>query len=301
MRPEAAGSSCPVCGSSAADFLFRIQAWRYVVCRGCRLIRMSPLIEPAPMGEDYTGFDLRSYREFVRLFRRPQHIRDIRAVRKHADGGTLLDIGCGTGEFLDVAEAAGFQVFGIEPSRIAGRLAAEKHPVMRGHFESLSLKDGAFDVVTLWSVLEHVPRPGPFLARVRSVLRSGGILALRIPVADGLIPRLALLLHRVSLGTADFPLRILFQLDWHYKHYHLFNLRNARILLESAGFKIVDRRLDDSCDAASLDLRFADLDLNPAARVLMRAGLGAVLRAASVMGLQDEAVLVARKEGDGRL
>lgn len=261
---------------------------------------MSPLILPEPMGEDYAGIDLETYQEFVRRFRMPQHVRAVRMIREHAPGGTLLDVGCGTGGFLDVAAEAGFRVFGIEPSRIAGRAASEKHPVLRGDFQHVSLREKTLDVVTLWSVLEHVADPGALLGRVRSVLRNGGLLALRIPVGDGLIPRLAFALHRATLGALDFPLRIIFQLDWHYKHYFLFNLRNVRIMLESAGFRILDRRLEDSCDRMSLDLRFAHLGMNRPMRFLFKTGLDFLLRAASLFEMRDEAVIVARKTEPGR-
>ena len=301
MCPERSDALCPACGSPVSDFRFRIDIWRYVACRSCRLVRMSPLIVPEPMGEDYAGIDLDAYQEFVRRFRKPQHVRAVRMIQKHAPGGTLLDVGCGMGGFLDVAAEAGFRVFGIEPSRIAGGVAAEKHPVLRGDFQHVSLREETFDVVTLWSVLEHVADPGPLLDRVRSVLRNGGLLALRIPVADGLIPRLAFALHRATLGAVDFPLRIIFQLDWHYKHYFLFNLRNARIMLECAGCRVLDRRLEDSCDRASLDLRFAHLDMNPAARFILKTGLDVLLRAASLFEMRDEAVIVARKADHGRL
>ena len=69
--------------------------------------------------------------------------------------GTLLDIGAGTGEFLLICKKNGWQVTGIEPSDKAKAIAQKKGI----HIETAlgGLPDHAFDVITMWHVLEHVP------------------------------------------------------------------------------------------------------------------------------------------------
>ena len=99
--------------------------------------------------------------------------------------GALLDIGCGTGNFLAAAHDAGYRVTGLELDRNAAGFAkqlldldilplnftgfVERHP------------EAKFDVVTFFEVLEHQATPAEFLQRVRVCLRSGGLIALSVP------------------------------------------------------------------------------------------------------------------------
>jgi SAM-dependent methyltransferase len=259
---------------------------------------MNPLPAPggAP-GEDYAGFDLENYRKFMAEFRLPQYERDLAFLREYASGGRLLDIGCGMGEFLDVAARAGFLVSGLEPSRTAAEIAGRRHPVVRGELGSVEFKAGTFDAATAWSVLEHVPAPADFLRKVRGLLAPGGCLALRVPDVRGLLPALSLAAYRLSFKRIDLPLRVLYQLDWHYKHYYGFDRRTIGRLLEDNGFAVAAIRSEPSFDYRSLDLRMDYLPFRGAAKGAAKAALGVVLLLARLLGRQDELVLVARKKG----
>jgi SAM-dependent methyltransferase len=101
-------------------------------------------------------------------------------------GGTLLDIGCGTGNFLAAARTAGYQVTGIELDRNAARFAKENLDLQRVFpltIEEFSEKypEERFDVVTFFEVLEHQASPVEFLQKIRSCVRAGGLIALSVP------------------------------------------------------------------------------------------------------------------------
>jgi SAM-dependent methyltransferase len=256
---------------------------------------MDPLPEDREAGEDYAGFDLNTYRKFMAAFRMPQYERDISFIRKYASGGRLLDVGCGTGEFLDVAGRNGFQAFGLEPSRKAFDIARKGRNVVRGELRNVEFKEEFFDAVTLWSVLEHIPAPSPFLGRTRAILKKGGILALRIPDAKGLLPSLALGLYKISLGRIASPLSVLYQLDWHYKHFYGYDRRTAGRLLDANGFEVIDLRSENGFDYRSLDLRLEYISGSRFARKAVRGALGAVLILAKLLRKEDELVLIARK------
>ncbi len=290
--------SCILCGGPMRRPLFVIGPDRFWRCPTCGLVQMNPLPAPggAP-GEDYTGFDLESYRKFIEEFRVPQYKRDLDLLREQAPGGRLLDIGCGMGEFLDVAARAGFRVFGLEPSRTAAEIARRRHPVVRGEFGSVEFKAGAFEAATAWSVLEHVPAPADFLGKVRGLLSPGGCLGLRVPDVRGLLPALSLAAYRLSFKRADMPLRVLYQLDWHYKHYYGFDRRTIARLLADNGFEVAAIRSEPSFDYRSLDLRMDYLPVRGAAKSAVKGALGVVLLLAGLLRRQDELVLVARKKG----
>jgi SAM-dependent methyltransferase len=101
-------------------------------------------------------------------------------------GGKLLDIGCGTGNFLAAARDAGYGVTGIELDRNAARFAKERLGLQR--VLPLTISEFAeqhagehFEVVTFFEVLEHQAAPVEFLQKVKACVRPGGWIALSVP------------------------------------------------------------------------------------------------------------------------
>jgi 2-polyprenyl-3-methyl-5-hydroxy-6-metoxy-1,4-benzoquinol methylase len=101
-------------------------------------------------------------------------------------GGELLDIGCGTGNFLAAARDTGYRVTGIELDHNAARFAKERLDLQR--VLPLTISEFAeqhpeerFDVVTFFEVLEHQAAPMEFLQRVKMCVRPGGVIALSVP------------------------------------------------------------------------------------------------------------------------
>src|SRR4029077_17311162 len=100
--------------------------------------------------------------------------------------GELLDIGCGTGNFLAAARDRGYGVTGIELDRNAARFAKERlglqrlFPLTISEFAELHAGEH-FDVVTFFEVLEHQSAPAEFLQRVKKCVRPGGMIALSVP------------------------------------------------------------------------------------------------------------------------
>jgi len=104
--------------------------------------------------------------------------------------GRLLDVGCGAGQFLEVAVARGWNAEGTEISSSAAPfLEGRRVTVHRGELPDISL-DRAYDAVTLFEVIEHFRRPQAYLDAARRLLRPGGRLYLTTPNFDGLSRRL---------------------------------------------------------------------------------------------------------------
>jgi 2-polyprenyl-3-methyl-5-hydroxy-6-metoxy-1,4-benzoquinol methylase len=103
--------------------------------------------------------------------------------------GDLLDIGCGTGNFLAAARDAGYTVSGTELDRNAALFAKEQLGLPR--VLGLTVSEFAekypgekFDVVTFFEVLEHQATPADFVEKVKSCLRPRGYIALSVPNRD---------------------------------------------------------------------------------------------------------------------
>jgi len=91
------------------------------------------------------------------------------------NGRSLVDVGCYTGVFVDVALARGWRAVGVEPSHWAAAYAqSRKLPVIEGTLATSGIADSSQDVVTLWDVIEHLPDPLGELEQVARVTKPGG-------------------------------------------------------------------------------------------------------------------------------
>ena len=97
----------------------------------------------------------------------------------HSDPKSILDIGAGTGAFLNQAKKNKWIVSGIEPNEAARKLAQEKGIVLAESIDSLHGKK--FDVITLWHVLEHLPDLKETTSKIENLLKSDGILIIAVP------------------------------------------------------------------------------------------------------------------------
>jgi SAM-dependent methyltransferase len=136
-------------------------------------------------------------------------------------GRRLLDVGCGTGTFLDEARRAGWAVHGVEVSEYAAREARRRGlDVTCAASEEVAPEVASLDCVTLWDAIEHVRDPLGVLVKAAQALRPGGVLALSTGDITSLCARLS--------G----PRWHLFNLP---EHLFFFSPRSLRELLRRAG------------------------------------------------------------------
>ena len=115
--------------------------------------------------------------QWVKTYMIDQKLKWIENDKK--DRGRLLDIGAGTGDFLLRAESKGWETEGVEPNEGARQLALKKGVELQEN--SSSLTDFAFDVITMWHVLEHVPDLEKQLKQLRRLLKEDGLLIIAVP------------------------------------------------------------------------------------------------------------------------
>jgi len=171
-------------------------------------------------------------------------------VRKRTRGTRLLDVGAGIGAFIALAQAQGWTVSGTEVSTSARNLARQRLglELLYGQAEDLRLPARAFDVVTLWHVLEHVPSPSRLLRACEQALVPGGFLVVAVP-NDGDAAFIPNRLKRVVLGAfgRQRPPRVRYERLRPGSEIHLshFTLPVLRRLLESTGFVVRWVSVDD--------------------------------------------------------
>lgn len=107
----------------------------------------------------------------------------------------VLDIACGTGDWLDVALAKGLDVAGIDISSRAIEVCRERMPSGKFHVgpaENLPFEDGCFDLVTCLGSLEHFLDQPAALLEMKRVVKTRGRLVILVPNAGFLTHRLGL-------------------------------------------------------------------------------------------------------------
>jgi len=98
------------------------------------------------------------------------------------DEKSLLDIGCGTGDFLQVAKTNHWDVFGIEPNEQARSIANKKTNNVVFDIDELSkFEASSFNVITLWHVLEHLPNLEEQISIFKKLLKPNGVLIIAVP------------------------------------------------------------------------------------------------------------------------
>ena len=107
---------------------------------------------------------------------------EIDRVRRTA-GRRVMDVGCGTGIFLEAAREQGWEGVGVEPSAAAADHCRKKGlQVIEAPFRLSSAASGApFDVVHMRNVLEHVADPAEMLRAAKEILVRGGLLVAAVP------------------------------------------------------------------------------------------------------------------------
>lgn len=105
--------------------------------------------------------------------------------------GRILDIGCGQGDFLEIARQRGWHEQGSEYSEAAVALCRSRGlKVVHGDLALSDFGDQVFDVITAFEVIEHVNDPATLMAHVRRLLRPGGLLYITTPNFDSVLRHL---------------------------------------------------------------------------------------------------------------
>lgn len=136
---------------------------------------------------------------------------------------TLLEIGCGMGDYLLEARSKGFKVYGLEVTdylvEFTNRRLGEA-TVQKGFIETSIFPKGSFDVVSFFDVIEHVRNPVDFMLRVNSLLKDNGKAYIVTPSLDSWSAKL--------LGKK--------WMEYKVEHLSYFNKKAMALLLEKTGF-----------------------------------------------------------------
>ena len=190
---------CPVCKNSTftpyigcKDYLVSQIDFNIQACTSCGLRFTNPRPNKESIGEFYQSADYVSHNDqsagivnklyrLVRQYTLRQKLNLIDSI--YPKKGKVLDIGCGTGLFLDTCQKNGWSIAGVEPDTNAREIAVTR--LKENIVNDLSeIHDEQFDLITMWHVLEHVADLRETVQELNRRLRKGGTLLLALPNSD---------------------------------------------------------------------------------------------------------------------
>jgi SAM-dependent methyltransferase len=201
---------------------------RLVLCRRCGFQYVNPRLREELIVSGYTEGQDPTYVSQLEARERTFE-QSLDEIERAAGGrGRLLDIGTAAGAFVASARRRGWDAEGCEPNRWMAEWGSQHYGIRirQGGLFDQDYEEGAFDVVTLWDVIEHTTDPRRVLERCRALLKPGGILVVNYPDIRSWIARL--------LGR-----RWLFLTSVHLQY---FDRRTIGLMLEQTGFQVLKIR-----------------------------------------------------------
>src|SRR5579863_850229 len=183
---------CLVCGTEDTEPLLTAPdrfhgasiVYRLVRCTSCSLVWLENPPKPARMGEHYgPDYD----RAVAAAGDSPERWRGrVKEIAQYKSGGSLLDLGCSSGAFLEAMKSPSWKLYGIEMSdEVASRAeSATGGQVFVGDILDAPFAPGSFDVITCFHVFEHLYDPPAVLRKAAEWLKPGGIFFAMMPNID---------------------------------------------------------------------------------------------------------------------
>ncbi len=232
-------TKCPICGAENYELL--IKSKDYLVlkgesndfsvyfCRDCRNGFSFPFMTNDELSkyypEDYNCF--RRHKGLAGVIQRIKSQNDVRIIKKHLknSGKEVFEIGSGSGFFLSLLAEKGIKVTGMEPSAAGVKYAKENFGIdLENCFFEDFVSNDKYDMIIAFHVLEHFNDPVSAINKMRTHLKDGGYLYLKIPRLDSWASRL----YGKFWHGYDLP-----------RHRVHFSKTGLKDLLKREGFEIV--------------------------------------------------------------
>jgi 2-polyprenyl-3-methyl-5-hydroxy-6-metoxy-1,4-benzoquinol methylase len=235
-------TNCPICGAadikdvfSVRDYTVSNESFGITRCSSCSLRFTQDVpdafsIAPYYKSEDYISHTNTSKGLINRLYQwvRKRTLRKKRKLLEELTGmkaGQLLDVGSGTGAFVNEMATHGWQVTGLEPDEGARQLARKLYNAeLKDVNEFYHLPANSFDAITLWHVLEHVHKLSAYVDELKKLLKENGKLFIAVPnytSKDAAI-------YKEYWAAYDVP-----------RHLYHFSPRSMQVLIEKHGLKVL--------------------------------------------------------------
>lgn len=195
--PHITINNCPICNSSdivntfnTVDHFSTKEIFPIYDCSNCGFRFTNNFPSDDIIGRYYDSPDYISHSDtkkgvvnlLYHFFRKQMLRKKVNMVSKYTLGARLLDIGSGTGYFLNIAKERSYQVTGIEKDSKAREYAITSFGLdVKDEHSLWGIESESFDVVTLWHVLEHMNNLNEVVSKIKSILKPDGVMILALP------------------------------------------------------------------------------------------------------------------------
>ena len=187
---------CPLCKSGLflnhseiVDHAVTKDKFVLCKCSNCHLLFTNPRPTQEAIGPYYNFPEYYSHEDKAKNITQwvYQKVRNysisqkVNSIEELVPKGSLLDYGCGTGEFLNAAKKKGWKIAGVEPNEKARKQANQKlKKKVKSSIDELK-KDSSFDIITLYHVLEHIHDLRKTVKNITNHLKSDGYIIIAVP------------------------------------------------------------------------------------------------------------------------
>jgi len=189
--------ACPVCEHTEFETHLQLKDWMITQesftihkCSACGFHFTNPIPSEDTIGTYYKSEDYVSHsstnkglvNKLYNVVRTITIDRKVSLIRSYAKGNALLDVGSGTGHFLNACQLAGLDVQGLEPDSDAREFAKNNFGLTLESLDTLqTIESNSKDIITMWHVLEHVYHLKRDVAEIVRVLKDKGTLFIAVP------------------------------------------------------------------------------------------------------------------------
>lgn len=173
-----AHAACPLCARQAIRSVRRFRSQHLVRCLRCGFRFSDRIPTPAELAAYYGTYPIKPADPITRA----RYREVLGAFERERRTGRLLDVGCGSGDFLAEAAALGWAVHGTEyGDNFVAACRARGIAMHQGALRADAFGGSRFDVITSLEVIEHLTHPHELIAQMVELLRPGGLLYLTTP------------------------------------------------------------------------------------------------------------------------
>lgn len=228
---------CIICNHTQKYLFTRYYKYNYYLCNSCKLISTYPFPTKKIIEDHYKKkFQQGNYqllRQYSIQYKRVYENFVVELKQALTDkknnfrGLKVLDIGCFTGEFLEILKKRGADVYGIELQEEAVKIANKK---LGGRVYKLDIMENEspnmeFDIISLLGIIEHVTDPIKLLLQCSKLLKKDGILLIQTPNSGSVFAKVM-----KKYWPPFAPV----------EHIHLFSRISLQIALEKQNFKEIN-------------------------------------------------------------
>ena len=182
---------CPVCSQDNYLKMFDKEGGTYVKCLNCSMVYLNPVFTDTALTDYYVknhSVQARVVTDDISFYRRLYN-KGLDSIEAGRRPGHILDVGCSSGLFLDLARKRGWQTYGIELNRREFDMAQKKgHAVYDEPLEKIRFAV-KFNAIALWDVFEHIKDGSGYLTAMKHMLGDNGVIFMQIPSSDALAAR----------------------------------------------------------------------------------------------------------------